>query len=74
MFELIADMNKALPLYERTLSLYQGEFGNSLRSALQDLFNEYVDCCLAVMKEFTQSALSEYFQVWIAGINRPIGS
>ncbi len=54
---LIADMNIALPLYDQALALHPNK--KSLQYPLQDLFNEYIDCCLIIMKEFSLNPLCE---------------
>lgn len=50
-------MNSALPLYNQAMALHPSK--KSLRFPLQDLFNEYIDCCLIIMKEFSLSSIRE---------------
>jgi hypothetical protein len=54
---LIADMNAALPLYDQAVALHPSK--RSLQFPLKNLFNEYIDCCINIMKEFSQSPISE---------------
>ncbi|KAK0732045.1 P-loop containing nucleoside triphosphate hydrolase protein [Lasiosphaeris hirsuta] len=48
-------MNAALPIYDQALALHPNR--KSLKFPLQNLFNEYVDCCLVIMKEFSQNPI-----------------
>ncbi|KAI0407262.1 P-loop containing nucleoside triphosphate hydrolase protein, partial [Xylaria palmicola] len=51
--ELIANMHAALPSFKRGLALHP--HAESLRFPLKDLFNEYIGCCLVIVKEFNNS-------------------
>jgi hypothetical protein len=56
-FDLIANVNNYLPLYDRSLALHPN--AASLRWSLRRLFENYMTCCLEIVKHFSRKPLSQ---------------
>jgi len=56
-FDLIANVNNCLPLYDRSVALHPN--AASLRWRLGRLFENYMSCCLEIVKHFSRKPLSQ---------------
>ncbi|KAI1123776.1 P-loop containing nucleoside triphosphate hydrolase protein [Nemania abortiva] len=53
-------MHAALPLFERGMALHPNM--ESLKFPLKDLFNEYIDCCVVIVREFSHGPIKNIFK------------